>query len=100
MAEILKNPKQLQPVPPPEAEVLLFGRGRVNFSWKFIRKAPFWFLYCNSEPGACLEFVDRTLHPDAGEIILIPPCTPFRSSCERPLNISISTLPPDVRIRR
>lgn len=84
MAEIVKNPPQLQPVALPEAEILLFGRGRVNFAWNFTRKAPFWFLYCNPEPGACLEFSGRRICPGAGEIILIPPGTPFRSSCLQP----------------
>lgn len=86
MAEITENPRQFQPIRPPEAEVILCGRGRVNFPWKFTRRVPFWFLYCNTEPGACLEFSDRTLRPDADEIILIPPFTRFRSSCEHPFD--------------
>lgn len=84
MAEIIKNPPQLQPLARPDVEVLLCGRGRVNFAWNFVRKAPFWFLYCNPEPGACLEFDGKKLFPGAGEIILIPPGTPFKSSCLQP----------------
>lgn len=84
MSKIIKNPKQFAPVSRPEAEIFLYGRGQVSFAWNFKRKDPFWFLYCNSEPGACLEFGDQILRPDGGEIILIPPNTPFQSSCESP----------------
>ena len=82
MSKIIKNPKQVDPVAPPEAEIFLYGRGQVNFSWKFTRKVPFWFLYYNSEPGAVLKFRDRELRPDGRQIILIPPYTSFTSSCE------------------
>ena len=84
MSEITKNPKQIDPVSPPDAEIFLFGRGRVNFSWKFTRKEPFWFLYYNAEPGAILNFGDRELRPGGDEIVLIPPYTLFTSSCESP----------------
>ena len=83
MSEIIKNPKQLNPVPLPNAEIFLYGRGKVSFSWKFTRKVPFWFLYYNAEPGAVLKFSDRELRPDGCEIILIPPYTPFTSACEK-----------------
>lgn len=84
MSKIIKNPRQIDPVVRPDAEIFLFGRGQVNFSWKFTRKVPFWFLYYNSERGAVLKFQDRELRPDGREIILIPPYTPFSSSCEEP----------------
>ena len=84
MLKITKNPDQFAPVPRPDAEIFLYGRGQVSFAWNFKRKDPFWFLYCNSEPGACLKFEDRTLRPADKEIILIPPNTPFQSSCESP----------------
>ena len=82
MSNITKNPEQIQPIAPLDAEIFLFGRGKVSFSWRFERCVPFWFLYYNSEPGACLKFADRTLRPTAGEILLIPPYTRFSSSCE------------------
>ena len=82
MSKIIKNPKQFDPVTLPDAEIFLFGRGKVSFSWKFTRKVPFWFLYYNSEPGAVLKFQNCELRPDGREIILIPPYTPFSSSCE------------------
>ncbi|MBQ9336011.1 MAG: helix-turn-helix transcriptional regulator [Lentisphaeria bacterium] len=82
MSEITKNPRQIDPVPPPDAEIFLYGRGQVNFSWKFTRKVPFWFLYYNAEPGAVLKFRDRELRPDGRQIILIPPYTSFTSSCD------------------
>ena len=84
MSKIIKNPRQIDPVALPDAEIFLFGRGKVSFSWKFTRKVPFWFLYYNSEPGAVLKFQDRELRPDGREIILIPPYTSFSSSCEVP----------------
>ena len=82
MSEIIKNPRQIDPVPLPNAEIFLYGRGRVNFSWKFTRKVPFWFLYYNAEPGAVLKFREMELRPDGHEIILIPPYTSFTSTCE------------------
>ena len=84
MSKISKNPEQLQPVPQPETDVLLFGAGKVNFAWNFTRQAPFWFLYYNPEPGACLKFDDCTVYPDEKMMILIPPDTPFRSSSTKP----------------
>lgn len=84
MLKITNNPKQFGPVPKPEAEIFLFGRGVISFAWNFKRKDPFWFLYCNSGPGAYLKFEDRILRPAGREIILIPPNTPFQSSCESP----------------
>ena len=82
MSNIIKNPDPINPVALPQAEIFLFGRGQVNFSWKFTRKVPFWFLYYNSEPGAVLKFQDREIRPDGRQIILIPPYTAFTSSCE------------------
>ena len=82
MSKIIKNPKKFDPVSPPDAKIFLYGRGQVNFSWKFTRKVPVWFLYYNSEPGAVLKFQDREIRPDGRQIILIPPCTAFTSSCE------------------
>ena len=82
MSEITKNPKQIDPVSLPDAAIFLYGRGRVNFSWQFTRKEPFWFLYYNAEPGAVLNFGEREIRPDGDEIVLIPPGTPFTSSCE------------------
>lgn len=84
MLKIIKNPKQFAPVPKMNAEIFLYGRGVVSFAWNFKQKAPFWFLYCNSGPGACLKFEDQVLRPADGEIVLIPPYTPFQSSCESP----------------
>ena len=84
MAEIVKNPPQIQPLARPDVEVLLCGKGRVSFAWNFIRKSPFWYLYCNPEAGACLEFSGKKIYPGANDIILIPPGTPFRSSCLQP----------------
>ena len=82
MSKIIKNPKQIVPVPLPKAEIFLYGRGQVSFNWNFTREVPFWFLYYNAEPGAVLKFPDRELRPAGKEIILIPPYTPFISSCE------------------
>ena len=82
MSEIIKNPKRVNPVPPPDAAIFLYGRRRVNFSWKFTRKEPFWFLYYYAEPGAVLNFDGCELRPGGDEIVLIPPGTPFTSSCE------------------
>ena len=84
MAEIVINPPQLQPLARPDVEVLLCGKGRVNFAWNFVRKAPFWFLYCNPEPGACLEFSGGKIYPGPDDIVLIPPGTPFKSSFLQP----------------
>ena len=84
MSKIIKNPIQFAPVAQPEAEIFLCGKGEVDFAWNFTRKDPFWFLYCNSGPGACLEFEDRTIRPEKREILLIPPNTPFQSRCESP----------------
>ncbi len=84
MSKITKNPRQIAPVPLPNAEIFLFGRGKVSFSWKYTREVPFWFLYYNSEPGAVLDFQGRELRPTGNEIVLIPPYTPFTSSCETP----------------
>ena len=64
MSKIIKNPKQFAPVPQPEAEIFLYGRGEVDFAWNFARKDPFWFLYCNSGPGAYLKFEDQEIRPD------------------------------------
>ena len=64
MSKIIKNPDQINPVALPQAEIFLFGRGQVSFSWKFTRKVPFWFLYYNSEPGAVLKFSGREIRPD------------------------------------
>lgn len=83
MSKITKNPKQIDPVPLPDAEIFLYGRGLVSFSWRFTRQVPFWFLYYNEGPGAVLKFQDRELRPAGREIILIPPYTPFTSACER-----------------
>ena len=82
MSKIIKNPRQIDPVQLPNAEIFLYGRGQVSFSWKFTRKVPFWFLYYNTEPGAVLKFGRQELRPAGREIILIPPYTPFTSSCE------------------
>ena len=82
MSKIIKNPRQIDPVLLPNAEIFLYGRGQVSFSWKFTRKVPFWFLYYNTEPGAVLKFGRHELRPTGREIILIPPYTPFTSSCE------------------
>ena len=82
MSNILKNPNQIHPISLPDAKIFLFGRGKVSFSWRFTRFVPFWFLYYNSEPGACLTFDDCILRPKAGEILLIPPYTRFSSCCE------------------
>ena len=82
MSKIIKNPDPINPVALPQAEIFLFGRGQITFSWKFTRKVPFWFLYYNSEPGAVLKFRDREIRPDGRQIILIPPYTAFTSSCE------------------
>ena len=82
MSNITKNPEQIQPIAPLDAEIFLFGRGKVSFNWRFERCGPFWFLYYNSESGACLKFTDGTLRPSAKEILLIPPYTRFSSSCE------------------
>jgi AraC-like DNA-binding protein len=84
MSKIIKQPEQFAPVPRPEAEIFLYGRGEVAFAWNFTRKDTFWFLYCNSGRGACLEFEDRVIRPEKKEIILIPPHTPFRSSSDAP----------------
>ena len=84
MLNITKNPKPIDPVSIPEVNVFLFGRGRVNFAWNFTRKAPFWYLYYNTEPGAYLNFGGREVRPSGQEIVLIPPNTPFRSACEAP----------------
>ena len=84
MSKIIKQPEQFAPVPRPEAEIFLYGKGEVAFAWNFTRKDPFWFLYCNSGPGACLKFEGCEIRPGKREIILIPPETPFQSSCETP----------------
>lgn len=86
MSVITKEPKQCNPVFPPAAEVFLYGRGRVEFTWNFVRKVPFWFLYYNSEPGARLNFSGREIRPEGNEIILIPPYTPFSTFCEAPFD--------------
>ena len=82
MSKITKNPEQVHPIAPPDAAVFLYGRGKVSFSWRFTRRVPFWFLYYNPEPGACLKFDDVTLRPAERDIVLIPPYTRFSSSCE------------------
>ena len=84
MSKIIKNPKQLNPVAAPNAEIFLYGRGKVSFDWKFTREVPFWFLYYNPEPGACLNFGGTELRPTGDELVLIPPYTAFQSSCESP----------------
>ena len=71
MSKIIKNPKQFVPLPLPDVEIFLCGRGVVTFPWNFTRRDPFWFLYCNSGKGACLEFEDQTIRPEKKEIILI-----------------------------
>lgn len=82
MSKTIKNSKQFGPIVLPGAEIFLYGHERVNFSWKFTRKVPFWYLYYNSEPGAVLNFHDREVRPDSSQIILIPPYTAFTSSSE------------------
>lgn len=84
MSKIIKQPEQFAPVPSPGAEIFLCGRGEVAFAWNFTRKDPFWFLYCNSGPGAVLTFEDQEIRPGRKEIILIPPGTSFQSRCETP----------------
>ncbi|MBR2374010.1 MAG: helix-turn-helix transcriptional regulator [Lentisphaeria bacterium] len=84
MSKIIKNPEQFAPVPKPDAEIFLYGKGEVDFAWNFTRKDPFWFLYCNSGPGAYLKFEECEIRPGKKEIILIPPGTPFQSCCESP----------------
>ena len=102
MSKIIKNPKQFAPLPPSEVEIFLYGRGLVTFPWNFTRRDPFWFLYCNSGKGACLEFEDQTIRPEKKEIILIPPDTPFRSSSDEPfehLYIHFQTGAPYTRVK-
>lgn len=84
MLNITKNPEPIDPVLMPEVNVFLFGKGRVDFAWNFTRKVPFWYLYYNTEPGAYLNFGGREVRPTGREIILIPPNTSFRSTCEAP----------------
>ncbi len=102
MLNITENPQQTAPVLIPEADIFLFGRGKVNFSWNFTRKVPFWFLYYIAEPGARLDFGGRIVRPSGQEIILIPPNTPFCSACDSPfehLYIHFTAGPPYSRVK-
>ncbi len=44
------------------------------------------FLYYYAGPGACLDFGGRKVRPTGREIVLIPPHTPCRSTCEAPFD--------------